>query len=218
MSVCYCRRGAGKERFYDRFVTPLAIHGVCQLPPITRLRSQVVPHAEGVVLEIGMGTGLNLPHYNPDKVSRVIGVDPGAAMMKLAEKTARALPFEVELCVDSAEAMPLDDDSVDSVVVTYSFCSIPDARAALNEARRVMRPGGRLLFSEHGLSDRASTRRWQHRIDPVWTRFAGGCHLNRDMEQLLLDEGFRIEELEKKKMPGVPGVLGFNYRGSARPA
>jgi ubiquinone/menaquinone biosynthesis C-methylase UbiE len=211
-----CVLGACRhERWYDRHVTPLMIHGACLAPPITAQRRKIVPLAQGDVLELGMGTGLNLPHYDPAKVTRLVGIDPGLGLMRHAERTARTMPFDVALHVDSAEAMPFEDASFDTVVVTYSFCTIPDGRAAMREVRRVLKPAGRLLFSEHGLSDRPATRWWQRRLEPLWKRVAGGCHLTRDIERLLLDEGFAVQHLEKGRMPGVPGLLGFNYLGSA---
>ncbi len=217
MSVHCCAEHAHKEGLFDRFLSPWLIHGACSLPPISEQRQKIVPLAEGVIVELGMGTGLNMPFYNPDRVKKLIGVDPGRALMNRAQAMAQKMPFDVDLYIDSAEQMPLDDNSADTVVVTYSFCTIPDNVAAVREARRILRPGGRLLFSEHGVSDRSATAKWQNRINPLWKKIAGGCHLNRNVEQLLLAEGFAIEELEKKCMTGVPGVLGYNYRGIARP-
>lgn len=216
MTVECCLGACRHAGWWDRHVTPLLIHGACLAPPITAQRRKVVPLAEGRVLELGMGTGLNLPHYDPSKVTHVTGIDPGLGLMQHAEKTARAMPFDVSLYVETAERMPFADASFDTVVVTYSFCTIPDGPAALREVRRVLKSAGRILFSEHGLSDRPLTRFFQRSVEPAWKRIAGGCHLTRDIEQLLVSEGFAIERLEKGRMPGVPGLLGFNYLGSAR--
>lgn len=216
MTVDCCLGACRHEGWWDRHVTPLLIHGACLAPPITAQRRKLVPLAEGQVLELGMGTGLNLPYYDPLKVTRLTGIDPGLGLMRHAEKAARAVLFDVALHVDSAERMPFADASFDTVVVTYAFCTIPDARAALREVRRVLKPAGRLLFSEHGLSDRTWTQAVQRGLEPVWKRLAGGCHLTRDIERLLIGAGFAIEHLEKGRLPGVPGVLGFNYLGSAR--
>jgi SAM-dependent methyltransferase len=217
MGVHCCADHAHKESLFDRFLSPWLIHGACSLPPISAQRQKIVPLAEGVVVEFGMGTGLNMPYYDAGKVTKLIGIDPAAALMKHAEAVAKTMPFDVDLYIDGAENIPLEDNSADCVVVTYAFCTIPDNVAAVREARRVLKPSGRLLFSEHGVSDRSGTAKWQNLIDPLWTRMAGGCHLNRNVEELLLDEGFAITELEKKRMTGVPGVLGFNYRGIATP-
>ena len=215
---CCGNHAPGKEGWYDRVISPWLVHGACSLPPISHQRQQIVPLAEGVVVELGMGTGLNMPFYDANKIKKLIGVDPGEGMMKHAKGVAEKMPFDVELHVTGAEAIPLEDNSADTVVVTYSFCTIPDNVAAAHEARRVLKPGGRLLFSEHGISDRPSTAKWQGRFNPVWKMIAGGCNLNRNVEQLLQDTGFKITEIEKGRMSGVPGVLGFNYRGIAVPA
>lgn len=217
MSVHCCTDHAHHEGLFDRFLSPWLIHGACSLPPISEQRQKIVPLAEGVVVELGMGTGLNMPYYKADKVIKLIGIDPAGGLMHRAEMMAQTMPFEVDLYVDSAEKMPLENNCADTVVVTYSFCTIPDQVAAVREARRVLKPSGRLLFSEHGASDRPITKKWQNLLNPFWMRVAGGCHLNRSVEHLLLDEGFAIIELEKKRMTGVPGVLGFNYRGMAKP-
>ncbi len=218
MSLNCCVNHAQRGNWYDRLVSPWLIHGACSLPPIAAQRQKIVPLAEGVVVEPGMGTGLNLPFYDPRKVKKLIGIDPGLALRGRAKRLAEQGPFDVDLYVESAEQLTLEDNSADTFVLTYSLCTIPDNVAAVREARRVLKPGGRLLFSEHGISDRAGTQKWQNRFNPFWKKIAGGCNLNRNVEQLLLAEGFVIKEIEKKKMPGVPGVLGFNYRGVAVPA
>ncbi len=217
MSVHVCADHAHKEGLFDRFISPWLVHGACSLPPISEQRQKIVPLAQGVVVELGMGSGLNMPYYDTDKVKKLIGVDPGAALMKHAKSIAQKMPFDVDLYIDGAENIPLEDNSVDTVMVTYSFCTIPDNVAAAREARRILKPSGKLLFSEHGRSDRPGTEKWQNRLNPLWKKVAGGCNLNRNVEQLLQDEGFHIEELEKRRMTGVPGVLGFNYRGIAAP-
>ena len=217
MSVHCCGDHLNKEGWYDRLVSPWLVHGACSLPPISAHRQQIVPLAEGVVVELGMGTGLNMPFYDPDKVKKLIGIDPGEGLMKRAKTVAQKMPFDVDLHVTGAEKMPLEDKCADTVVITYSFCTIPDNVSAAREALRVLKPGGRLLFSEHGISVKRSTAKWQGRFNPLWKRIAGGCNLNRNVEQLLQDTGFEIVEIEKKRMSGVPGILGFNYRGTAVP-
>ncbi len=168
------------------------------------------------MLEIGIGSGLNLPYYDPDSVSKVWGVDPSPELMKRAARAANEVPFEVELVTAPGEEMPLDSDSFDTVVITYTMCSIPDTASALRETARVLKRGGRLLFCEHGTAPDASVRRWQNRVNPIWRRFSGGCHLNRDIPSLIRSGGFTIASLETMYLPGWrPG--SFNYWGVATP-
>ena len=176
--------------WYDRHILPTLLDLACGLPVITRVREQVVPKATGRVLEIGIGTGLNLGHYDPHRVQALVGVDPAAQMHPRAQRRLRGLALPVELRALQAERLPLDDGSFDTVVCTYTLCSVQDPAAALAEMRRVLRPGGRLLIAEHGLAPDASVARWQARIEPAWSRIAGGCHLTRDVPALLRRAGF----------------------------
>ena len=207
----------GKRGFYGRVIAPRILNSVCAIGPITQQRRKVVPQAHGVVLEVGIGTGLNMPLYDAANVTRVIGVDPDADVTALAEARVDMAKFPVELITESGEALPLEDNLADTAVLTYTACSIPDVATALLEIRRVLKPRGRVLFAEHGRSTNLSVARWQDRLNPLWNRIAGGCNLNRDTEQLLLDAGFAIETSDKFPLPRVPEVVGFHYVGSARP-
>jgi len=178
-------------------------------------RTRVVPAAAGRVLEVGLGSGLNLPFYTT-KVERVIGLDPSPKLLAMAREAAGCSATPVELIEGSAEAVPLEDESVDTVLTTWTLCSIPDASLALREMRRVLRPGGRLLFVEHGRAPDPGVRLWQDRLTPIWRRFGGGCHLNRAMAELIQGAGFRIERLDAGYMRG-PKPMTFMYEGSARP-
>jgi ubiquinone/menaquinone biosynthesis C-methylase UbiE len=202
--------------FYDRHVLPHVIHLACGTKPIRYQRRKVVPEAEGRVLEIGIGSGLNLPFYDPAKVEMLWGLEPSAEMRRKAARAAEGAGFPVEFIDLPGETIPLADASVDTVVTTYTLCTIPDAVAALKEMRRVLRPGGRLLFAEHGRAPDAAVRRWQDRLDRPWSRIAGGCHLNRDIPALLRDGGFAVDRLETMYIPG-PRPLSFNYWGAAHP-
>lgn len=202
---------------YERHVLPRLINFACGLKPIRLQRQKVIPQASGRVLEIGIGSGLNLPYYDPAKVERMWGLEPSAEIRRMAERKSRSLSFPVTFVGEPGEAIPLEDASVDTVVTTYTLCTIPDAGAALREMRRVLKPGGRLLFAEHGRAPEARVQRWQDRLTPVWKRIGGGCHLNRDIPRIIEQNGFRIEKLETAYLPG-PKAMSFNFWGTARPA
>ena len=200
--------------WYDRYVLPYLIDIACNIKAVRRQRRKVVPLARGLVLEIGIGTGLNLEYYDKNTVERIVGLDPGLAMHHLAQKRVEQAGLTVELVGLSAEMVPFAAGTFDTVVVTYSLCTIPDPAAALKEMRRVLKGGGKLIFCEHGLAPDSSVRRWQDRLTPLWSRLAGGCHLNRDIPALLKEAGFRSEDMETMYLPG-PRLLTYNYWGTA---
>jgi len=202
--------------FYGRRILPCLTHLAMRQRQLGTWRGRVVPAAEGRVLEVGIGSGLNLPFY-ADRVERVIGIDPSPELLAMARKTIAQAPVPVVLLHGSAEAMPLEDGSVDTVVTTWTLCTIPDAVRALVEMRRVLSPGGRLLFVEHGRAPEAAIRRWQDGLTPLWRRCAGGCHLNRPIDRLIEGAGFRIERLETGYAKG-PKPMAFMYEGAARGA
>lgn len=207
----------GLTAFYERHLAPRLIHGSCSLRAITEQRRRIVPRAEGLVLEAGIGSGLNLPHYDRSRVTRLIGVDPDAALLHIGRRRLRTAPFEIEIVRASAEDMPLETAAVDTAVVTYTLCSIADVGRALTEIRRVLKPQGRLLFCEHGRSHDPGHARWQDRLTPVWKRLACGCHLNRNISRLIGNAGFRIESVDTFRLPLSPEIVGFHYLGVARP-
>jgi ubiquinone/menaquinone biosynthesis C-methylase UbiE len=182
-----------------------------------RQREKVVPLARGRVLEIGIGSGLNLPYYDARKVSKLWGLDPSPEMTRIAERSARAVPFDVDFIGLPGEEIPLDNHSVDTIVMTYTLCSIPDTQMALQQMARVLKPGGSLVFCEHGAAPDPEVRRWQDRITPIWKRLGGGCHLNRAIPELIAQGGFRITALETMYIPGWRPA-SFNYWGTAAPA
>jgi SAM-dependent methyltransferase len=200
--------------FYNRHIMPRLINGVCGMSQFSDQRQKIVPMAEGLVVEIGIGSGLNLPHYDAGKVSKVIGVDPDEQMWKAGRERVRQSAVPVERVGLSGEQVPLDRHMADTVLVTYSLCTIPDAVAALHEMRRILKPGGRLLFLEHGAAPEESVRKWQGRIDPLWKRIAGGCHSGRPIPKLLEQAGWKIDEMEEGYISG-PKPLAYNYWGSA---
>lgn len=201
---------------YERFLLPAFVTSACSCSPINKQRQKIVPAAEGVVLELGFGAGLNLPHYDAAKVRKLYALEPSPGMIKRARDRVRSAPFDVEILTETAENMPLGPQCVDTVLVTYSLCTIPGAVSALESARRALRPNGRLLFCEHGLSPDQGVERWQKRIEPIWKVIGGGRHLSRDIPALIAAAGFRIEQLDTMYLPKSPKWAGYNFWGSAR--
>jgi ubiquinone/menaquinone biosynthesis C-methylase UbiE len=206
---------ASRVSFYQRTVVPWLVHMSMRQERLEPYRRRVVPPASGRVLEVGVGSGINFRFY-ADRTTEIVGIDPSAKLLTMAESAAAQAPARVELIEGSAEAVPLENRSVDTVVSTWTLCSIPDVRRALQEMRRVLRPDGRLLFVEHGRSAEPNIARWQQRLTPAWRRFAGGCHLDRPIETLIKDAGFAIDRIDTGYMEG-PKVLTFRYEGAAHP-
>ena len=202
--------------FYDRYILPHLINCACGTKPIHRQREKVVPLASGTVLEIGIGTGLNLRHYDSARVDKVIGLDPSEKSWEIARKRNPKVPFELEFIGLPGEEIPLDDSSVDTIVMTYSLCTIPDPQTALRGMRRVLREEGTLIFCEHGKAPDAQVQKWQDRINPYWKAIAGGCHLNRHIPDLLEAAGFRVDAIDSMYLPGTPRFAGYNFWGTAR--
>lgn len=201
--------------FYTRHILPCCLDKACSIGPIEKQRAKIVPLAKGRVLEIGIGSGLNLPHYDPAQVTKVIGVDPDEHIWKRSQSRRAKVKFPIERIGLSGEDIPLDSGTMDTVVVTYSLCTIPDPVKALREMRRILKPDGEILFCEHGRAADANIVKWQKRIDPIWSKVAGGCHSGRDIPKLLQDAGLEARELHQQYIPG-PKVLSYNYWGRAR--
>lgn len=201
------------ENWYDRHLLPYLLDLACGVKPIRKQRQKVIPLAHGRVLEVGIGTGLNLPFYDRSRVKTIVGVDPALRMHRLALERSKLAGIDVQLVGLPAEKLPVGDASFDTVVSTYTLCTIPDPVAALKEMRRVLVPGGKLLFSEHGRAPDAGVLRWQTRIQPYWSKLAGGCQLDRDIPALLEQAGFK-PEVQSRYLPG-PRILSFHYWGEA---
>ena len=201
------------DNWYERHLLPYLIDLACAGKPFGKQRMKVIPRAQGRVLEVGLGTGLNMPFYDRARVHTVVGVEPSLRMHRLALKRIERAGIEVELVGLSAEALPLADASFDTVVSTYTLCTIPDPVAALREMRRVLVPGGKLLFSEHGRAPDAGVQRWQTRLQPYWRKVSGGCMLDRDIPALLEQAGFK-PDLQSRYIPG-PKLLSYHYWGEA---
>jgi ubiquinone/menaquinone biosynthesis C-methylase UbiE len=202
--------------FYQRHIVPRLTHLAMRQNYLVPSRKRVIGAAEGRILEVGIGSGLNLPLYGPS-VRSVIALEPSPELLRMARERGIAASVPVTFLEASAETVPLDTNSIDTVVTTWTLCTIPDAPRALAEMRRVLKPGGSLLFVEHGRAPEPGVARWQDRIDPLWSRIAGGCHLNRKMDDLVTGNGFRIEALVNARLPG-PRTHTFLYEGCARPA
>jgi len=201
------------DSWFDRVVLPYLVDLACTTKPIRRQRMKIVPRAEGRVLEVGIGTGLNLPFYDRTKVQSIVALDPALRAHRLALKRGAKAGLALEFLGLSAEAIPAPDASFDTVLTTYTLCTIPDPVAALKEMRRVLAPGGQLLFSEHGRAPDESVRKWQTRLQPYWSKVAGGCMLDRDIPALLAEACFRVD-VQSRYLPG-PRILSFHYWGRA---
>lgn len=201
--------------FYDKYILPHFLNCACGSKPIVYQREKVVPLAEGLVLEVGIGSGLNIPFYDSSKVDKILGLDPSEELNRMALKVAAEKGIPVEFILGGAEAIPLPDNHVDSVLVTYTMCTIPQVAAANKEILRVLKPQGKMIFCEHGLAPDANVSKWQNRIDPYWGKIAGGCHLNRNIPALITEAGFEIESMEQIYLPSTPRFAGYNYWGTA---
>ncbi|RWA75417.1 MAG: class I SAM-dependent methyltransferase [Mesorhizobium sp.] len=202
--------------FYQDHILPHLINLAMRKAELVPYRERTTSAAEGRVLEIGIGSGLNLPLYGP-QVREVLGLEPSPRLIDMARSAATSLRSPVTFIEGSAEAIPLDKGSIDTVVTTWTLCTIPHAIPALGEMRRVLKPGGQLLFVEHGLAPEESVRKWQNRLDPFWKPIAGGCHLNRPISSLIEQAGFVITALENSYAPKTPRMMGYLYQGRATP-
>ncbi|MDP1540971.1 MAG: class I SAM-dependent methyltransferase [Moraxellaceae bacterium] len=201
-------------KLYNKHILPHLIDCACGLGAVMGQRAKLVPLAYGNVLEIGIGTGLNLEFYDATRVQKIVGVDPAAEMHPLAAKRAKAITIPVETVALELEQVAAPEHSFDSIVCTFTLCTIPDPVAALKEMRRVLKPNGVLLFCEHGLAPDLTVQRWQQRITPWWKPFAGGCHLDRDVYKVLSDGGFTITEVSSQYLKG-PRAWTYVTRGQA---
>ena len=199
---------------YAKYVLPRLIELAMRNKDTTRLRSESVPQASGDVVEIGIGSGLNLPFYG-SKVHHVYGVDPSVELQRMASKRASTTSCEVTFLRQSAEdPLPLGDASIDTIVMTWSLCSIPNPSAALEQMKRLLKRDGRLIFIEHGRSADPGVRVWQDRLTPMWKHIGGGCHLNRKIDDLIQAAGFGITQQRNFYLPG-PRPMTYTYQGMA---
>jgi ubiquinone/menaquinone biosynthesis C-methylase UbiE len=199
--------------FYNDRILPHVINLAMRNRELKSYRERVVSQAYGRVLEIGIGSGLNLAFYGA-RVDTILGLDPATRLLEMAQDAANLSKIPVTLITGSAQDIPIDRGSIDTLVTTWTLCSIPDAAAALEEMRRVLKPDGRLLFVEHGSAPEESVRKWQNRLNPLWKKIGGGCHLNRPIRALIEGAGFRMIRLETGYANG-PKPMAYFYEGSA---
>lgn len=201
--------------FYQKWILPRLVDVTMRNKAATRYRSLIVPKARGMVLEIGVGSGLNLPFYGTG-VEHLYGLDPSEELLAMAGRRARAIAFPIDFIAHASEEIPLDDSSVDTVVMTWTLCSVADPMKALKEVRRVIKSGGTLLFVEHGLAPEIRVQAWQQRLNPLWSKLTGGCNLNRKMDQLIRTAGFDLAGLKTEYAEG-PRPFSYTYSGQAQP-
>ena len=202
---------------YDKYILPRLLNCACSARPMIYQRQKVVSQAEGKVLEVGIGSGLNLPFYDKSKVKKIWGLDPSEELNRMASKVATEENLEVDFIISGAENIPLPDDHVDTVLITYTMCTIPEVEQANQEMKRVLKPGGKMIFCEHGKAPDPNIHKWQNRVNPFWKKIAGGCNLNRDIPDLIEASGFKLENLETMYLPSTPKIAGYNYWGYAKP-
>ena len=200
--------------FYDKYILPKVLHWTCKQNPNMRQREKIVPAAFGNVLEVGIGSGLNVSFYDKDKVKSLTGIDPSEEMWNENNIDNQNLSFDFKFIKAFAENIPVDKDSFDSVVVTYALCTIPDLEKAFEELRRVIKPNGKLFFCEHGKAPDKAVEKWQNFMNPMWKKFGGGCNLNRDIPEIITSNGFKIKHLKSMYIPGLK-FESYNYWGTA---
>ena len=200
---------------YENYVLPKLLDTCCSTKPINYQREKIVPNASGTVLEIGIGSGLNIPFYNISKIDKIYGLDPSIQLCKKAIKKAKEINMNIDFLFEGAEEIKLKSNSIDTVLITYTLCSIPNPMDALKEIKRVMKSDGNILFCEHGIAPDIKVSKWQNRINPIWGKLFGGCNINRDIPSIISNSGFKVQNLEQMYLPSTPKIVGYNYWGSA---
>ncbi|MEH6714662.1 class I SAM-dependent methyltransferase [Parasphingorhabdus flavimaris] len=202
---------------WEKYAVPKLIRAACSQPAVMKDRSKIVPRAEGEVLELGCGGGINLQFYDRSKVTSLTGLDPSAELLDYTRKEAGDRGFKMTIDAGIGEAMPYADGSFDTVLTTFTLCSVQDGKQVLSEMRRVLKPGGKILFLEHGRAPDKGPEKWQRRIEPVWKHIAGGCHLHRPVSTLIEANGYHLVENGGHYAPKTPRWLGWMEFGEARP-
>ena len=203
--------------FYEKYILPRFLNCACASEPITYQRKKVVPLAEGKILEVGIGSGLNLPFYEKSKIEEIWGIDPSEELNAMAKKVAIEECVNVNFITSSAEDIPFPSDYFDTVLITYTMCTIPSVLQANKEIRRVLKSSGKMIFCEHGVSPDENIKKWQKRLNSIWGKIAGGCNINRNIPMLIKSSGFKIIEMDEMYLPKTPRIAGYNYWGYAKP-
>ena len=200
---------------YEKMVLPKLCDKCCGTKPINYQRKKVVPLAKGVVLEVGIGSGLNIPFYNKNNIKKIIGLDPSEELNVLAKRVADDNGIQIDFLINGAEDIDLPDNSVDTILITYTLCTIPNLNKSMSEMKRVLKPGGKFIFCEHGIAPDINIIKWQRRINPIWGIFFGGCNINRNIPKIISESGFNISNLNQMYLPSTPKIVGYNYWGEA---
>lgn len=203
--------------FYEKYILPRFLNCACASEPITYQRKKVVPLAEGKILEVGIGSGLNLPFYEKSKIEEIWGIDPSEELNVMAKKVAIEEGMNVNFITSSAEDIPFPNDYFDTVLITYTMCTIPSVLKANKEIRRVLKRSGKMIFCEHGVSPDENIKKWQKRLNFIWGKIAGGCNINRNIPKLIKSSGFKIVKMDEMYLPKTPRIAGYNYWGYAKP-
>lgn len=203
--------------FYEKYILPRFLNCACASEPITYQRKKVVPLAEGKILEVGIGSGLNLPFYEKSKIEEIWGIDPSEELNVMAKKVAIEEGMNVNFITSSAEDIPFPNDYFDTVLITYTMCTIPSVLKANKEIRRVLKRSGKMIFCEHGVSPDENIKKWQKRLNFIWGKIAGGCNINRNIPKLIKSSGFKIVKMDEMYLPKTPKIAGYNYWGYATP-
>ena len=202
-------------KLYERHVLPKILDACCSTKPVNYQRNKIVPHAKGKILEIGIGSGINIPFYNKANVEKIYGLDPSEELNHIAQKKAINNNLEIDFLLNGAEEIPLPSNSMDTILITYTLCTIQDLESSLKEIKRVMKDDAVMLFCEHGTAPDKNIIKWQNRINPIWGKLFGGCNINRDIPNILKESGFKINTLDQMYLPSTPKIVGYNYWGEA---
>ena len=204
------------KKFYEKYVLPKIINCACGTKPILIQRQKIVPSASGVILEIGVGSGVNIPYYSNSNVKKLIGLDLQQDNWDQAYKIAKKSDISIDLLQGDGEELPIPNNSIDTVLITYTMCTIPNVQRSLAEIKRVLKREGKLLFCEHGLAPDKNVQKWQNKLNPIWKKCLGGCNLNRNIPELVLKSGFLFESINEMYIPSTPKFIGYNYWGTAK--